>query len=93
MLIYKGASVLPPLTLLFLCFSIFIIGNLVISVIVEQVFIIAKKYDYDQEQIREAQRKKDMGDLKKMFDAISIDDRTFDYQEFYIALNSQGSLG
>ena len=26
--------------LLFLCFSIFIIGNLVISVIVEQVFII-----------------------------------------------------
>lgn len=71
----------------------FVVTNLVIAVIVENIFLIAKDYDWRQDQIEIRRMRDEFDELKAMFLVVSEDDRSFEFQEFWQSINGRDKLG
>eukprot|EP00392_Amoebophrya_sp_AT5.2_P015140 g15334.t1 len=73
--------------------SIFIVMNLVIAVIVENVFVIAKVYDEEQDLIRDAAQKRAFEELKALFQTLSDDGKVFYFPDFWSVVNGKSRIG
>ncbi|CAD7952152.1 unnamed protein product [Amoebophrya sp. A120] len=73
--------------------SIFIVMNLVVAVIVENVFVIAKEYESEQEGLRDAAQKRAFEELKALFQTLSDDGRVFYFPDFWSVVNGKSRIG
>jgi hypothetical protein len=65
----------------------------VIAVIVENVFIIAKQYDFEQQAIKDKEKRVEYSQLKALFYAVSDDEPTFEFRDFMQTVSQQSKLG
>ncbi|CAD7923077.1 unnamed protein product [Amoebophrya sp. A25] len=73
--------------------SIFVVMNLVIAVIVENVFVIAKEYEVEQEGLKDAAQKRAFEELKALFQTLSDDGRVFYFPDFWTVVNGKTRIG